>query len=212
MRAVIYSANFGGYDFVKEHVDLPWADKLYFTDDWENSTSPKGWEPMLEVPEDCKRHSGEIKINSHKLPDHDVSIWVDASVRIHRDLKPLVDWFMDSDHQVAIPKHPHRICTFDEADACKARKKDDPFVIDYHMSFYHGVLPENYGMVATGFIMRKNTPEVQDFNEIWWEQYDNGSRRDQLSVMYASWASGVDIHKLDKDIYRNEYWKIFRHN
>ena len=210
MKAIIYTANFGGYDSIKSHVDLPWAEKIYFTDDIEKY--PDGWKRYSEVPQDRKRISGEIKINSHLLPDHDVSIWVDASVQIHRDFKPLVDEFMESEHQIAIPKHPHRICTFDEADACKARKKDDPMVIDYHMSFYHGVLPTNFGMVATGFVMRKNTSDIQRFNEVWWEQYDNGSRRDQLSVMYASWITGVEIHQLQKNIYKNEYWKIFRHN
>jgi hypothetical protein len=46
----------------------------------------------------------------------------------------------------------------------------------------------------TGCLLRRNTSKVIDFNNIWWDEIQTNSIRDQISVQYASWKSGVHIN------------------
>lgn len=212
MNVIIYSANFGQYDSFKDSSFLEDVTSCYLTDHEipENSN----WEQVLvdTAGEDPKRLTGYYKTNSHILPPHDVSIWMDASLRLKRSLNPLIAEFAQSEAQIMIPRHNCRTCTYTEAVACKELKKDTPALIDSQMERYSDEgLPPDFGMVGTMMIFRKNTPSVRLFNKFWHREIVKGSRRDQLSVMYTSWKTGIPIKQIDMNIYKNSYFKPHRH-
>lgn len=214
MNVIIYSVNFGDYDHVKDSLYLQDLPACYLTDTPENISEHSNWEPVpVDLNgEDPKRMTGYYKTQSHLLPDHDISIYIDASIRLKQSLNPIIAKFIQSDAQIMIPFHPQRSCTYDEANACIKLKKDKPALITRQMEQYRNArFPQGWGMVATCMIIRKNTPSVQLFNKLWNKEIVKGSKRDQLSVMYTSWSTGIPIEPLNINIYNNPYFKVCKH-
>ena len=211
MKTIVYTVNFNSYDNVYEPVIDEGYEYLYFTD---NPFPRRIWTvvPAYTI-QDPKRACNYRKINSHLLPDHDVSLWIDASLRPLASLGPLIDQFVQSGFDLGICKHRWRGCVYKEAEACLKRKLDDPQVIHNHMQRYRDEgFPENYGMLETTFILRRNTDQVRRFNEIWHREYVNGSRRDQLSVMYALKESGIqEVMGIPFTVARNPYFEKTKH-
>jgi hypothetical protein len=55
----------------------------------------------------------------------------------------------------------------------------------------------HHGLYENGVLMRRNTPALKEFEELWWREYSNGSVRDQLSMMYCAWATGISVAPID---------------
>lgn len=53
--------------------------------------------------------------------------------------------------------------------------------------------PPQTAITSTGFSLRRRTPEVQTFNACWWEELARWTYRDQMSVDYAIWKTGVRV-------------------
>ena len=204
INITIYTANFGGYDTVK-----PVTVKgkfFYFTD---QDITIDGWRVKKITPAlDSRREARYWKINSHLVDkDADYTIWVDASFHIIGDLKELVKGV----ETVACYKHGtiylSNNCIYDEAEVCAGSKLDNPAVIRKQVERYKNEdFPEKMGLFSTGIIVRKNTPRVRHFNEAWWYEVDHGSYRDQLSQMYASWRTGVNIQEIKEgNVYQNGF-------
>lgn len=210
MKIITYTVNLGKYDEFRDSEHLQPYDSYYVTD----CLYPRSrWEYVLVNDKgDLKRKAGRYKINSHHMPDHQVSIYMDASVQLKQPISSMLPYFLNSKAEVMIPRHPKRGCTYQEAEACKRLGLDDPNVIDAQMERYRSEgFPSHYGMVATTIVLRRNTPQVQAFNEMWHRQCVSGSRRDQLSVMYALWKTGVPFQTMPLNIYRNPYFRKCRH-
>ena len=67
-------------------------------------------------------------------------------------------------------------------------------------------LPQNEPVSATGIIIRDEVihcdfSDIHKFNNIWWEQIEKYSHRDQISLPYArwkmNWKAGVDYHETE---------------
>jgi hypothetical protein len=59
---------------------------------------------------------------------------------------------------------------------------------------------DDRGLSATMFLIRDlQDPRVRVFDQHWWSNILEGSRRDQLGFEAASWATGVPIRHLDVD-------------
>ena len=56
--------------------------------------------------------------------------------------------------------------------------------------------------ILLSYLFYKTIP-INNFNEIWWEEINSGSGRDQLSQSYASWKSNIKIDPImiGKNIY-----------
>ena len=61
------------------------------------------------------------------------------------------------------------------------------FLIVGYISFAFGVK-----LVCGGFIIRKQTPKIKEFNETWWKEVKNYSYRDQISSSYAIYKSKLN--------------------
>lgn len=212
MKILVYSANFGLYD--KVHIPLvkePFT-YLYYSDTLDGQELPV-WDTIyLFCGDDPKREAGRLKTSSHSQPEHDISVWVDASLRFEKNLSPLVQEFILSGADVAMCPHRVRNCTYEEARACIKAGRDDPDVIRRHVDRYRKLnFPANKGMLETTFILRKNTPKVEKFNEFWSYEIERGSKRDQLSVMFAERQTGVKIHRFPYRVNKNPYFTKTKH-
>lgn len=147
-----------------------------------------------------RRTSRYHKLNAHlAIPDTECSLWYDGAMELKpgTNLRQLVNHYL-ADVDLATFKHPERTCIYQELEACIRFRKDDPAIMRQQVERYRreGYPPFN-GLVETGCVCRRHTPEVQAFNEAWWHELSNNSLRDQLSFNYVVWRQQFKFGYMD---------------
>jgi len=136
----------------------------------------------------------QVKTQPHIYhPDSDYWLWIDASMEIKVDPNILVKNYLSRFDVCAMP-HPERSNWWEEGEAVLQMQMDKKENIQRGINKYisEGLPPTQ--LWETGCLLRKNTPKVVEFNNIWWNEIKENSIRDQLSVHYASWKAGVYIN------------------
>jgi len=94
MKVVVYTVILGGYDKLRNHVDLPY-DFIAFVDDKSIVPADTNWEirdiptwAMHMLKDTCyasKKVSNYLRFYPHKLfPEYDISIYEDGKISIQR--------------------------------------------------------------------------------------------------------------------------------
>lgn len=219
-RLAIFTAIIGNYDELNEPliVENDFCDYYCFTDN--KKLHSDIWEIVLldeeEYPEmkglDSIRKSRYVKTHPHLfLDDYKHSFWMDANLQICKSVPSFIDLFLE-DNEILTFIHPERSSIYQEADECIALKKDDESIISNQVDRYNkDNYPENNGLVMTNILYRRHTDKVKNFDQLWWEEIKNGSRRDQLSFNYISWKTNTlyDVCKLHA--YRNRFFRYNNH-
>ncbi len=127
------------------------------------------------------------KVLPHKFLDYDISIWIDGNIFLKVPAEKLVDeWLGEAD--MAVFEHYHRKDIYWEEKMLNSTfKHRTPWVRDEvkdQIKHYEktGVTPDRADMVMGGFIIRRNNPIVNRFNEAWWAEICRWSQRDQISL------------------------------
>ena len=184
MKVIMYTANIGNYD---KDIPIQKLEYPFYRISVSNSKNPR----LL---------AREIKLKPHEfLPDHDYSIWIDSNFEI---INPVLDFSYD----IVTWKHPDRDCIYEEAKECIRLKKDDPEIIFKQMHKYRSEnYPEHNGLLASGFMIRKNTEQVNKFCEEWWDEVKHNSIRDQLSFNYVFTKYNLSLMLLNPFIGYKKY-------
>lgn len=212
MSIIVYSVNIGGYDDLRTpEVYDPNIRYILFTDN--KYFKSKVWEinyiDFVDKKLDNRKKARFIKINPHIiLPKHDISIWIDHCYKpkfksVNELLKEIN--FNDS---VMCYKHDVRNCIYEESKVIINDKLEYPKIVNEQINKYRSEnFPENYGLFDSGFTIRKNSKEVINFNNLWWNEVLNHSGRDQLSQVYSSWKTNTKINpiKIGSSIYNNKF-------
>src|SRR3954452_11693422 len=99
-------------------------------------------------------------------------------------------------------RHPQRDCVYAEALACIELGMDDPAVIFRQVRRYAlDGFAEGAGLPAGGGLPRRHSGAVASFNGLWEAEFEQGSRRDQLSVSWALARSGLRHATFASDIF-----------
>ena len=140
------------------------------------------------------------KILSHIYDPGEWSVYVDADIFLPDGLEEkLIEELKESGMAVGVFKHPWRKCLYEEADEVVSLGKDSGENVYKTMLFMsHAECPAYGNLAACGIIVRKNTPEVEERNRIWWELLCAGSERDQITFPFA--FQGL-IHYFEGNIY-----------
>lgn len=190
---VIYTAIAGNYDRLLPHPHLENCQFVAFVDNPRRQKA-EGWElrKITPIHSDPVRNAKQYKVLSHKyFPGTECSLWIDGNISINDgfDLNTLIERYL-ADSDLALFVHPKRNCTYQEAKTCKGRKYDNPAIIDRQMKKYRSKkFPERYGLTENRILLRRYTPLTVRLNELWWREICEGSRRDQLSLMYSMWRT-----------------------
>lgn len=176
-KIVVYTAIVNNYDFVPEYsydgVDFKCIE--------------------LNTDGDSTRLARKHKVLAHQyMEGYDYSIWLDGNMRLLQHPAIVIQSIL-RDADLASICHPTRCCTYQEAMAVKKLGLDDPAVVDAQMNRYKGILPVGNGLVETAIVIRKHNDKVKAFNELWWSEIENGSKRDQLSVMWALYHANLKL-------------------
>jgi hypothetical protein len=206
---ILYSAVFGGYDTLKPAI----VPSVCLTDG--TVKKAEGW-TLRKVP--ILPDLGSQKMSRHcKLfpweyfPDTDCSIYYDGNIQLVKDPREAaLQWL--GPHDVATFKHPERSCVYDEATICvKICKEVDPLVVCTQMEKYlEEGFPKNFGLSACGVLVREHTELLKEFSQLWWEELQAHSKRDQLSFDYARWKLDLQCGTIPGDILKNTSLYFFR--
>ncbi len=211
-EAVVYTAITNRYDRLlplDERCVRP-ARQIAFLDRATRSavTSTWNWEirHIDRHEQDPNRQAKFYKIRPDLLfPDAGYSLWVDGNVSLIYpfDIHRLIDLFL-AEADMCVVRHHARSCIYQEAEACKERRLDSAQLIDSQIARYRQEgFPEWYGLNQVVVILRRHSDAVNEFNQRWWQEIDQGSHRDQLSFNYVAWKTGLPISEFPLSIQDN---------
>jgi hypothetical protein len=212
----VYTCISGKYDSLKplSEVDEDW-DYICFTD--QAITPQANWQ-IRPIPEsldllDPIRKARAIKVLPHIfLQEYSETLWLDGSIQLINTPTAFVSDILSSDDLFAVCKHPDRTCVYAEADACVFYKKDDPSILANQVNQYRSEqYPENWGMVQTGILYRKNQDSVNQLCEAWWSEIATHSVRDQMSFNYCLWKNPIPIKIMNPKIMSSNYFQLWTH-
>lgn len=198
-RVAVYSACISAYDTAIPPAKLnDRFDYVMFTDGVALDCGGFTIRPAPFLHRDPVRSARFVKTHPHWLLEgYDVAIWVDSSIVLLEDLDDLVQEFVRSGCPVAGVPHQHRSRLSEEFEACIARGKDDPDVIERQRAAYAAAGFECADLVETGWMMfNLRDPRCARFLDAWWTEIETHSRRDQLSVNFAMRQADVAWHRL----------------
>jgi hypothetical protein len=149
---VLYTALFGDYDDLAEHV-YPRESSFCFTDC--GALKSKSWTVIVCQFRDKSadkriRAARYFKTHPHSvLPAHNTSIWTDASMHFVSSIEKMVSFL--GPYDMATFQYPDiygtRTCAYDEAKACMQRGKDAADIIAEQMARYKSEgYPTNWGL------------------------------------------------------------------
>jgi hypothetical protein len=186
-----------------------------FTDDL--SCSRRGWQVNgLMSPPSVKRL--DLVNRYHKLfplrllKDTELSIYIDGNIELIRDLRPLVDQFLDSGKVLGCFKHPQRSNIQEEMEACLLldkfkgvdKRKSREQVAVYLGEGFPLEIPLQ---AATVLFRRHDEPrQLSDAMTLWWKQLLDYTARDQISLPYVLWKTELPFISFDLNIFSNEFF------
>lgn len=129
-----------------------------------------------------------------------VSIYVDANVRILRDLKPLVDEFVKSGADMGMYRHYARHSVAAEAEACVRRKKvDNPANVELELAHYESAgFKDDRGMWEASVILKNHrSRKLEPAMSEWWSLYSRFQTRDQFSLPFIIWKNEIEVFDME---------------
>ena len=194
----VYSAVAGGYDRVRTPRGGIAKRHLLFTD---NTNRVSGWEvrSFETVLANPVRTAKAPKILAHRYLGRQRLECLDRRQRrTDQPTMSLTDEVERAGCSIGVFRHPERYCAYDEGATCIERGKDKAERITAQLSRYESEgFPRQYGLAECNVIIRRhNDPAVVAAMEIWWDEIERGSSRDQLSFNYALWRAGLVYHEL----------------
>jgi cellulose synthase/poly-beta-1,6-N-acetylglucosamine synthase-like glycosyltransferase len=210
MKTCIYTVITGNYDRPIELPPLKGIDAYLFTDN-PNMTSDT-WKIQLLPPSDRPKHaSRKVKaLYMDYLPNYDLCIYIDGNMQIKGDIHRFIRTYYKGGFLTC--SHPVRRTVEDEVRACEMIGKDTGESLNTTLQ----ALKLSTGMSKTkqlyesGFIVRDYSENTQALCRTWWSMIEQGTHRDQISLPFAAFASGVYPKTVPSHI-RNGLIKIHPH-
>ena len=181
MKKAICSVITGGYDQLPKAPSFFKWDSIMFTDmEVENS---KGWK-IIKLPkvDDPLVQSRDIKIRLHKhLPEYDLYCYIDGNQKFIKDPPDSPIWF----------KHQRRTNIYQEATQIINNGRFPKDIMEEQISYYKSQGYKDQGLFLNGFHVRRNNTLINELHEVWFEETCRFAPRDQVSLPYAIWKTGI---------------------
>ena len=208
-KKLIYSVCTDDYDEVRPAKKFKGWDYILYTDN--PNIKAVGWQINLipKTVNPCKQQRS-IKILSHKIEGYDIKVYIDSNFEVVNNPDILIERYMKGNIMVSFHRDRKKITQ--EAKRIIELRKDSPEIV---MPFVNRMfqiyeMPDDFGLWENGLIIRKSDPELEEFENLWWNLLVLGSHRDQLSMPFASFNTGVKIQGIDWRIMYS-YFKKHQH-
>jgi hypothetical protein len=199
MKRLIYTAVFKGYDRVYPPVCAePDVDYVIVTDDAGLNVS--GWQ-TLYVDTDSfaapKAANLYYKALLHRvLPAYDASLYVDGNIRILGPTRQLFEALEQSGSALMQYAHPLRSSVVEELEAVIAAGKvgDSARARKEFESYCNDGFPDTVRLGENGILLKNHRhPKLDDAMALWSVLFQKNLTRDQLSLPYVIWRTGLDV-------------------
>lgn len=213
-RVAVYTAIFGGYDYLKEQPLIPGVDYVCFTDD-PGLTAP-GWRVIVGKARHLHPRLSAKWYRTHPhrvLSAYRRSIYIDGSVQILTpDFVPAMLAALGN-RDMALFQHPARHNVRDEAEFCVPIEKyrGQPMVaqVDHYAALG---FPDQSGLYATGLIARRHrTRTMRRFGRAWMQENVRWTYQDQLSAPYLFWKFGITPGVVPNNLWDNPLFTLIAH-
>lgn len=198
-KKVVYTCIVNGYDDVITPYELnPDYDYVCFTDNQDlinkGSDGPWQYRPLLYTDGSfthiCRFH----KIMAHVvLPDYDESIWIDGQVNILSSY--IYDFTKETEFKFLTAPHGQNVSIFEEAKfLIKSGIVKNTKALNEQIELYKKAgFPQVHQTRETCVVYRKHhDKDVIHLMEQWWHWVNNYSQRDQISIPFVLWQSGME--------------------
>lgn len=193
-KKLLYTVLTGGYDQLneipKKLADSERWDFICITDNPELSSET--WKIRVVDNEqglDPVRLSRLYKVHNHLVDSsHDLSIYVDANIRIRGDLDLFLSQALPSDESLGMLYHPFHSSLEQEVELCMRTVRDDPELLEKQFLNYteNEKFSDPYPHINARLIVRRQgDPRVQALMETWFNQLTLWSCRDQVSFNFS---------------------------
>jgi hypothetical protein len=148
------------------------------------------------------------KMLPHLWFPHGITIYHDASLRMRAAPSDIIAGDL-GDAEMALYRHPCRTSVRAEMECCERESIGYGNEMKLQVERYErfGIK----GLFAGGCIVRRNTPNVKRFNEIWWREFNMGCSRDQIALPCAVQKSEVTYNVINADIMQDKRFEITWH-
>jgi len=182
MRKAIFSVITGGYDKLPLAPYYKGWDSIMFTDSCDD---PKGWEiRKLPKVKDSLIQSRDIKCRSHiHLPEYDLVCYIDGNQKLLKEPLNEPVWYL----------HAKRQNIFQEAQQIINNGRFPADIINAQIGYYKAQGYEDCGLYLNGFSVRDNrNKDINHLHDVWYKETCRFTPRDQLSMPYAVWYTGIE--------------------
>lgn len=188
------------YTYISGGYDIPRIEGKVFT------------EKDYDLFKDPTRNARAVKVLSHLFIDDEWSLWTDGTIELLKSPEEILQKYRNRG-EIVFFKHRARNSAYKEASAVLLGKRDtNKQIIEEQVQHYWKEgYPMANGLFETGAILRHHVPEVRRFNEFWWSQICRFSKRDQISVNYSAWKTGVKWGLFDGNFNSSEDFYIYPH-
>ena len=225
MPTIIYIVITGNYDTIKRPLVLEESvEYVLFTNNPEIKDA--GVWKVVQIPtvqwqgkterENNILLSRKVKMLPHKyLPvDAEWSIYIDADMLIKRPLTELLK-HLHEDTLFAACRHSYCQSVNEEINDLRTKGMVDAKHIENQWQRYvEWGFEDDLGISENGLLIRRhNDARVIALMELWWEEYQKGCLRDQVSLMPCMFRTGFMpyFQFIEMDIRNNNCVEVMRH-
>ena len=197
MRKAIYTVITGGYDNLNPAPTFKGWDKILFCDE---DINPKGWElRKIDKSDNPLLQSRDIKINSHvHLSEYDLVCYIDGHQIFVSEPPSTPIWIM----------HSRRKSIFEEAKQIIKHGRFSTKLVNDQIDYYKRKGYECTGLYLNGFFVREHKKDINTLHDVWFEETSRFTQRDQLSLPFAIWKTGICPENLHAERVKHDYCHV----
>ena len=194
MRKAIYTVITGGYDTVVNAPRYKGWDNVLFCDEYIDS---KGWDlEKIDKSNNPAVLSRKIKMLSHKhLSEYDLVCYVDGNQRLLKEPLHEPIWF----------RHSRRKNIYEEARQLIINGRYTAQEINAHIRYFIDQDYKDRGLYLNGYFVRDHSPEINKLHEVWYEETTKYSHRDQLTLPFAIFKTGVEPKNIQPEYIKGSF-------
>lgn len=223
-KIAVYTCIIGDYDKIMEPPNIGENYSYYiFTDKQisENSRWIKiSFDDTKILSMDASAINRYIKLHPHDFfPNYEYSVYIDGNIIISRDIGLFFQTMDENNYFLGLHRHPNRDCIYTEGLVLLRMKRFTKIrdVLSVQLEDYKQQhFPKHYGLFENTIILRKHNDErCIKLMEFWWAQLLKYTMRDQISLPYSMYCSGIkpqSVVILGNNLKMSEYFKYSRHN
>lgn len=220
-RIAVYTVIFGKYDKILEPYCQPDNVDYYLVTDLDVDLTNSKWK-LKDISAFDERLSKLnnveknrfFKMHPHALfPEYKYTIYLDGNICPVSDLTELINRV----HDCGLGAHMHstRDCVFEEAKIAAAIGKDTKSNLERHVQYMkNNNMPEHYGMLECNVLARKNCDCCNKIMEMWWDEFCDHCKRDQISLPYVLYKLNIpvaEVATLGSNVYENAAIRVYTH-